>query len=324
MSQRSPCAALKFSRRAVDEFELIQRFFARAGNPGGVITGIGDDGAVLRPDPGKDLINVIDTMVSGVHFPDDIKPADLGYRVVAVNLSDIAAMGARPRWMTLALTIPVADEHWLEEFASGLHAAAAEHDVALVGGDTTSGNQLVVSVQINGDIAVGESMLRSGARVGDTIYVTGTVGDAAAGLALIRADKPDEYLSQRFLRPSARVDCGRALVGVATAAIDVSDGLFGDLRKLLSASGVGGEIDIDVVPLSVQLREAFAAEDQQRFALSGGDDYELCFTSAEELQNEVAGVRITAIGKVTDGNDLLCRDANGIVDFEDSSYLHFQ
>ena len=308
----------------MDEFELIERFFARAGSPGGVVTGIGDDGAVLRPDPGKDLVNVIDTMVSGVHFPEDISPSDLGYRIVAVNLSDIAAMGARPRWMTLALTLTSANEQWLAEFASGLHGAAAEYDVALVGGDTTSGKQLVVSVQINGDITPGQSMLRSGAGIGDTIYVTGTVGDAAAGLALIQAGRPDDYLVQRYLRPNARVECGQALTGSATAAIDVSDGLYGDLRKLLSASCVGGEIDLEKLPLSAQLTDAFQEEDQRRFALSGGDDYELCFTSAEKLEDEIAGVRVTAIGKVTEGSDLLCRDASGIVDFEDSGYLHFQ
>jgi len=233
-------------------------------------------------------------------------------------------MGARPRWMTLALTLPAADEHWIADFASGLHDAAAEHDVSLVGGDTTSGEQLVVSVQINGDIAAGQSILRSGASVGDTIYVTGTVGDAAAGLALMQAEQPDEFLSQRFLRPDARVDCGRALVGIASAAIDVSDGLYGDLRKLLSASGVGGEINLEKLPLSAQLTDAFQQEQQRRFALSGGDDYELCFTTADELGDKVAGVRVAAIGNVIKGDDLLCRDGNGIVDFEDSGYLHFQ
>jgi thiamine-monophosphate kinase len=308
----------------VDEFELIERFFARAGCSSGVITGIGDDGAVLRPDPGKDLVSVIDTMVGGVHFPDDITPADLGYRIVAVNLSDIAAMGARPRWMTLALTMPGADEQWLADFARGLFDAAAEHDVSLVGGDTTGGEQTVVSVQLEGDIDPGQAMLRSGARAGDTIYVTGTVGDAAAGLVLMQKGAPDDYLSQRYLRPSARVQCGQALVEIATAAIDISDGLYGDLRKLLSASGVGGEIELDKLPLSTQLAGAFDTEDQRRFALSGGDDYELCFTSAEKLEDEIAGVRVTAIGTITDGSDLLCRDANGVVDFADSGYLHFQ
>jgi thiamine-monophosphate kinase len=308
----------------VDEFELIERFFARAVDSGGVITGIGDDGAVLRPDPDKDLVNVIDTMVGGVHFPNDIAPADLGYRIVAVNLSDIAAMGARPRWMTLAMTLTGADEQWLAEFASGLFDAADEHDVLLVGGDTTGGEQLVVTVQINGDIAQGQSILRSGACVGDTIYVTGTVGDAAAGLELTQAGRPDDFLAQRYLRPNARVECGQALAGIASAAIDVSDGLYGDLQKLLSASGVGGEIDLDRLPLSAELTDAFDKQDQRRLALSGGDDYELCFTSAEELPDEVAGIRVTAIGRVTEGNDLLCRDANGIVEFEGSGYLHFQ
>jgi thiamine-monophosphate kinase len=231
---------MNFKHKAVDEFALIRRYFARPGHAPGVSTGIGDDGAVLQPEPDRELVVVIDTLVAGVHFPEGIDPFDIAYRAVAVNLSDIAAMGGRPRWMTLALTMPGADEHWLERFAEGLHAAALEHAVSLVGGDTCYGKTLVISVQITGDVPRGQALLRSGARVGDHIYVTGTVGDAAAGLELLSSGTPDRELSARFLRPNARLACGQALRGVATAAIDLSDGLFADLTKLLDASGVGG------------------------------------------------------------------------------------
>jgi len=308
----------------VDEFELIQRYFVREDDAPGVVTDIGDDGAVLRPEPGQDLISVIDTLVAGVHFPRDIDAADLGYRVVAVNLSDIAAMGGRPRWMTLALTMPDAHEAWIAAFAGGLHEAAAEHDVSLVGGDTTKGEEVVVSVQITGDVGEGKAIHRTGACIGDTIFVTGTVGDAAAGLELLSAGKHDEYLSGRFLRPSARVGFGQALVGVATAAIDVSDGLFGDLQKLLTASDVGGEINLENLPISDALSSSFDKAAQCRFALSGGDDYELCFTAASDALPDLNNLRVTAIGTVTAGDKLVCRDAGNIVEYDDSGYRHFK
>ncbi len=171
----------------MDEFELIRRFFDRGDAGPGIVTGIGDDGAVLTPSPGTEQVQVIDTLVEGVHFPADSNAADIGYRVVAVNLSDIAAMGARPRWMTLALTLPPKDQQWLSGFANGLFAAASEFNVALVGGDTTSGDAVVVTVHMTGEVSKGAALLRSGARVGDTVFVSGTCGDAAAGLALQNA-----------------------------------------------------------------------------------------------------------------------------------------
>jgi thiamine-monophosphate kinase len=320
MSLRNPYAA----PRPVDEFELIQRYFVRDGEARGVKTGIGDDGAVLQPEPGRELITVVDTLVEGVHFPADITPADLGYRCVAVNLSDIAAMGGRPLWMTLALTMPGPDEEWLSGFASGLHEAAEEHEVSLVGGDTTRGDAIVISVQISGDVAEGSAMHRSGARSGDTIYLTGTVGDAGAGLALLSAGNSDEYLLQRFLRPTARVATGRALPGLASAAIDISDGLLGDLQKLLDASDVGGEIELDALPISHALQAAFDKKSQRRFALTAGDDYELCFTSSREVPTALGGVPVTAIGMITDGDSLVCREHGEIVEIADSGYRHFQ
>ncbi len=308
----------------MDEFQLIQRYFVRANEADGVITGIGDDGAVIRPDANLDLVTVVDTLVESVHFPTDLDAADIAYRAVAVNLSDIAAMGARPRWMTLALTLSHADEAWLDGFAAGLFDAASEHDVALVGGDMTSGEKMVVSVQITGDVAKDAAILRSGASPGDTIYVTGTVGDAAAELELMSAGRSDSYLRSRFCRPTARVNYGQSLCGIASAAIDVSDGLFGDLGKLLAASKVGAEIDLRKLPSSAALQSNFDPESQRRLALSGGDDYELCFTAVGDSLPEAGDLRVTPIGHVTTGDSLICRDASGIVEYDDSGYLHFR
>ena len=324
MQRPSLCEAWKSKPRAVDEFQLIRRYFVRANEDDGVITGIGDDGAVLRPNSNLDLVTVVDTLVEGIHFPSGFDAADIAYRAVAVNLSDIAAMGARPRWMTLALTLSKADETWLDAFATGLFDAASEHDVVLVGGDMTSGEKTVVSVQITGEVGRDAAILRSGASPGDTIYLTGTVGDAAAALELMSAGQSDSYLQNRFRRPRARVNYGSLLGGVASAAIDVSDGLFGDLGKLLAASNVGAELDLRKLPLSEALQANFDAESQRRLALSGGDDYELCFTTASASLPDAGDLRVTAIGQVTSSGSLVCRDESGIVEYDDSGYLHFQ
>jgi len=303
----------------VDEFELIRRFFSRDAQAADV--GVGDDGAVITPTAGLQQVQVIDTLVEGVHFPANISAADIGYRAVAVNLSDVAAMGARPRWMTLALTLWDKDELWVEDFAAGLFAAADEHGVVLVGGDTTQGDSVVVSVNVSAEVEKDAALLRSGAKVGDSIFVTGTVGDAAAGLELLQQEAHDEFLVWRFLRPTARVATGRALVGKAHAAIDLSDGLVADLSKLLAASGLGAEINIEDVPLSTALLERFDRDSARQFALSGGDDYELCFTAPADA---VAGIDgITAIGTVTANRGLVCRLEGEIVEVDDSGYRHF-
>ena len=305
----------------MDEFGLIRRYFTRAARSADIIVGVGDDGAVLSPSPGMQQVQVIDTLVEGVHFPSGMNAADLGYRVVAVNLSDIAAMGATPRWMTLALTLSDQDERWVDEFAKGLFEAASEHDVELVGGDTTSGDVVVATVHVTGEVEQGKALLRSGARPGDIVYVTGTTGDAAAGLQLLGSGRDDECLTRRFLRPAARISMGRKLAGIASACIDVSDGLVGDLRKLCESSGVGAEIDVDLVPLSAALLQHFDAADAMRFALTGGDDYELCFTAragaAEKLDD------ITAIGVILGGSGVTCRRDGEIVEVDDSGYRHF-
>lgn len=305
----------------MDEFGIIRRYFTRDASRPGVVVGVGDDGALLEPTPGLLQVQVIDTLVEGTHFHSNMDAADIGYRVVAVNLSDIAAMGATPRWMTLALTLWDKDEHWVEQFAEGLFAAAAEHEVALVGGDTTAGDAVVASVHITGEVEPGKALLRSAARVGDTVYVTGTVGDAVAGLTLFETAGRDDVLVQRFLRPAARIDKGRELGGRAHGAIDISDGLVGDLRKMLDASGVGAELDVDKVPLSEALRARFTPEEALRFAMTGGDDYELCFTAQPEA---VAGIDgITAIGKIVEGHELVCRRDGDVVEFDDRGYRHF-
>lgn len=324
MSLRRRCVRSRSTRkRPVDEFELIRRYFDRGAEGEGTVVGIGDDGAVLSPTPGKQQVNVIDTLVEGVHFPAGFGADDIGYRVVAINLSDLAAMGATPRWMTLALSLPRADETWLQYFSEGLLGAAAEYGVELVGGDTTRAPQVVATVQMTGEVDAGRAILRSGARPGDTIYVTGTVGDAAAGLHGLLHGNGARELASRFSRPSPRVRYGESLLGTATAAIDVSDGLYGDLRKLLAASGVGAEIDLGSLPLSDALRTHFDEQEQRQFALAGGDDYELCFTAATDPPDP-GFMELTAIGTVTGKDDIVCKLDGVVVDVDDSGYSHFQ
>lgn len=317
----------------MDEFEIIRRYFDRETIDESIIAGIGDDGAVTRPIAGRDLVTVIDSMVAGVHFPLSLHPADVGYRAVAVNLSDIAAMAAIPKWMTLALTLDQADPAWIEDFAKGLFAAADEHGVSLIGGDTTHGSEKVVTIQITGMVEVGAALMRSGASAGESIFVTGSVGDAAAGLSILQSGAPSnadtDYLVRRFTRPTARVSVGRKIGALAGAAIDLSDGLFTDTEKLLSASGLSGIIETDLVPLSAELQRTMARDDALKFALGGGDDYELCFTSAaseDEINESIAecGVAVTRIGSVGEGRGLSCTMNGERYAYRDDGYRHFR
>ncbi len=293
----------------MDEFALIDRYFRRAGGSG-VALGVGDDGAVLEPPAGRNLVAVVDTLVAGVHYPDDLPAADVGFRAVAVNLSDLAAMGAEPAWMTLALTLPAADADWLDAFAAGLFAAADEHGVALVGGDTTRGPATVVSVQLLGHTEPGRELRRAGARPGDLMYLSGHPGDAAAGLAAWQSGQRDGPLVGKFRRPAARVALGQAAAGLASAAIDVSDGLAADLGHVLAASGCAAVIDVEDLPLSDALLAAVGAERALDLALGGGDDYELCIAvpaGAEAAFREAAAATatpVTAIGRFREGAGL--------------------
>ena len=317
----------------MDEFALIRRFFDRPIDDESVRLGIGDDAALIDPEPGRELVCAVDTIVAGTHYPQDLPPFDVGYRSVAINLSDIAAMGGRPRWMTLALTIPDADTGWLSLFAEGLFTAATQAHVSLIGGDTTRGETTVISIQLMGDVDPHKVMRRSGASPGDGIYVTGTPGDAAAGLSFLKSgsDQSDEseYLIGRFVRPSARVDFAESVAANASAAIDLSDGLYADLQKLLQASDAGANLDLNLLPLSAEILATFDYDDAVNFALGGGDDYELCFTASQSDDAEIHSlakqnhVRITCIGKVVSGDGITCRRDGEIFEYTDPGYRHF-
>ena len=270
------------------EFELIRRFFLKknASRDPKVLLGIGDDAAVLAVPNGMELVAAVDTIVSGRHFLEGASARSIGHRALAVNLSDMAAMGAAPAWAPLALTMPGADVSWLEEFSSGLLELAAEYGVELVGGDTTLG-PLTVSVQILGLVPAGTALRRDGARAGDLLAVSGTLGDAAAGLTFSRqrmlgptADMA--ALIQRFEYPAPRVRLGLAARGVANAAMDLSDGLVGDLPKLAQASGLAAHVDVEKLPLSAAMRGAAGSQQARDWALGGGDDYELLFAISPE------------------------------------------
>jgi thiamine-monophosphate kinase len=235
------------------EFDIIAKYFDRRTTRGDVLLGIGDDAAVLSVPADRRLVVAMDTIVEGVHFPQGTAAADIGYRALAVNLSDLAAMGAQPAWMTLSLSAPVSDAAWFEGFSRGLFELAERYHVALVGGDTVKG-PLVVTVQIAGIVETDRWLTRAGARPGDLLFVSGAPGEAAAGLAAIQRTLPitsaTQQLRQRFVRPEPRVSLGRQLRGIATAAMDVSDGLLTDLDKLTAASGCGARVDVDALPLS--------------------------------------------------------------------------
>ncbi len=298
-----------------DEFQLIQRFFAQTVDDPDVLVGIGDDAAVVNAT--GPLAMATDTLVEGVHFPKRTTADAIGYRILAVNLSDLAAMGAQPRWCTLALTIADADEQWLEGFTTGFFGLAAAHEVSLVGGDLTRG-PLSATLHLVGSVETNGLLTRGDAHVGDDVYVTGSLGDAAAGLALINEDADDagpehRALAERFYRPSPRVAAGRALASIASAAIDVSDGLIADLGHLCQASGCGAIIDVEHLPLSAELLALFPPQTAQAYALSGGDDYELCFTAAAakaqavEAALEASGASARRIGELVLGAGVECR-----------------
>ncbi|MGH8596361.1 MAG: thiamine-phosphate kinase, partial [Gammaproteobacteria bacterium] len=291
----------------MDEFTLIDHFLKPiAGSRDDVLLGIGDDGAVVRPPAGEELVIVTDTLVAGIHFPLALAPVDIGYRALAVNLSDIAAMGGTPLWATLALTIPEADETWLRAFADGFSLARKAHQLSLVGGDTTRG-PLTITVQLIGALPPGSALTRSGAEVGDAIYVSGTLGDAAAGLEVLQRGTPhsaeEEFLVARFARPTPRIALGLALRGIATSCIDISDGLLADLGHIATASGRGARIEVARLPISPACRSVFAKQGVIRFATAGGDDYELCFTlpNDTDVRRLEDTTPIHRIGVMTEG-----------------------
>jgi thiamine-monophosphate kinase len=313
------------------EFSLIDQYFRRPGaGRADVALGIGDDAALLRVPEGQELVVTVDSLVAGVHFPPDTPPGDIGHKALAVNLSDLAAMGATPAWATLALTLPSADHDWLQAFAAGFFALADAHSVRLVGGDTTHG-PLSITIQAMGLVPQGQALCRSGARDGDAILVTGTLGGAA--LALVQRPDADPALRECLDRPQPRVAAGLALRGLASSAIDISDGLLADLGHVTRASGVAAELWVDALPRSESFTTALGGAERPGWydlPLSGGDDYELCFT-LPAAQLETASARlakldlaVTQVGWIRAGQGIRCRHEDGS-DYQPATrgYDHF-
>ena len=317
---------------AHSEFSLIKQYFEQITTErSDVILGIGDDCALLQCPEGQQLAVSIDTLVEGIHFFPDVDPESLGHKSLAVGLSDLAAMGATPAWFTLALTLPKVDTDWLAAFSKGLANLAKSHNIALVGGDTTQG-PLSISIQVHGFVNAGLALRRDGAKKGDLVYVTGSLGDAGAALALKQNKLSNsafsvddvQFLYQRLERPSPRVEIGKILVGIASTAIDISDGLVADLGHILQKSGVGARLDLDLLPLSPVLSKLTAEAEQ--LALYSGDDYELCFTVPLEydelLQQQLKGQCIR-IGTITDTDGIAFIKNNQLIELTGTSYEHF-
>jgi len=326
---------------AIGEFSLIKQYFSTCSpiRPD-VAMGIGDDGAVVSLPPGNQLVVSTDTLVSGVHFLEDMPARAIGYKAVASNLSDLAAMGATPRWLTLALTLPSADEHWISGFAGGLREQAEYFGVQLIGGDTTRG-PLSITVTVMGSVPNGKALHRGGAWPGDWLFVTGTLGDSAAGLELLQGNKQQklqdqsphsEFLIERHYQPSARIIAGQSLRNVATSAIDISDGLMADLGHILKTSGCNAHLDLECIPLSAALQATCSPEQAIEYALSGGEDYELLFTVSEENRGMLttalsqSGTPYTCIGRLISGEGEIQLKRNGLpVDLETNlaGWQHF-
>ena len=314
----------------MSEFDLIRRYFTRRTQ--NAILGVGDDAALLRVAEGMELAVSTDMLVSGTHFFPDTDPFLLGHKALAVNLSDLAAMGAVPRWATLALSLPSVGAEWLRNFSSGFFALADAYGVELVGGDTTRGS-LNLCITIMGEVPTGKALRRSGAKIGDDVWVSGTLGAAALGLAHLQGKiklPEDARLSclAALHQPQPRVELGLALRDLASSAIDISDGLLADLKHILECSNVGAEIAFDAIPVG-----ALCDMDEttwRRAILAGGDDYELCFTVPNTGRNEVEAIAaklqlpLKRIGAIVEGRQCTVRAGNGsVISIKESGYDHF-
>jgi thiamine-monophosphate kinase len=322
----------------MNEFDLIRRYFTRA-TPGALL-GVGDDAALLQVSDGNVLAVSTDMLVSGTHFLPDADPFMLGHKTLAVNLSDMAAMGATPRWATLAIALPRMDggganEAWLERFSAGFFALAQQYGVELVGGDTTRG-PLNLCVTIFGEVPERQALRRDSAQVGDEVWVSGTLGNAALALAHLQGHivlSADEFAAcaPALHQPQPRIALGLALRGIASSAIDISDGLLGDLGHILEASQVAARLDLASLPVSPILRRFMQQAQGRQCALSGGDDYELCFTAPAKRHAEMMnisvrlGLPLTCIGNIVAGSGCVVHDASGnLVDAETGGYDHFR
>jgi thiamine-monophosphate kinase len=320
---------------SLSEFQLIKRYFEGVGDSGGdssepsLLVGIGDDCAVVDVPPGQSMCLSLDTMVEGRHFPKGADPEKVAYRAMAASLSDLAAMGAKPSFYTLSITLPEADNAWLEGFSTGLKLFSKTYGVRLMGGDTTKG-PLAIGVQVHGLLASGSALLRSGAKVGDVLAVTGTLGDAGAALDLLNISSlgsDEAYLLARYYYPTPRISEGLMLSGYASACIDISDGLLADARHLAEASDCCLHINLDALPLSRELRR-YAESRSAELAMSAGDDYELLFTMSQEswddLKTSDKQGMFTCIGKVVAGPAGLALFREGeAVNIQQEGYQHF-
>ena len=297
------------------EFQLIECYFNHRGpTRRDVKLSIGDDCALVQPAENKSIAISCDTLVENVHFFPDIPPQALGYKALAVNLSDLAAMGAEPAWMTLALTLPEVNEAWLSGFSEGLFEAAEYYGIALIGGDTTRGPR-AINITVHGQVPQGKALTRHGAKAGDWIYVTGTLGDSALGLDLIRGvqharAEHKEFLINRHYRPTPRVLAGQSLRSLASSAIDLSDGFISDIGHILKASQVGAVVDVGTIPLSRAMQDTVSEEHALGYALTGGEDYELLFTVPEAQKGALetalshAGTKFVRVGQICAGSKL--------------------
>jgi thiamine-monophosphate kinase len=323
--------------QVISEFDIIYRYFSRPA--AGAVLGVGDDAALIKPTAGMELAVSTDMLVSGQHFFADADPRKLGYKSLAVNLSDMAAMGARPRWATLSLALPEpmvrTDGKWLEAFADGFFGLAHAHQVDLIGGDTTRG-PLNICVTIIGEVAKGKALRRSGARPGDDIWISGHLGDAALALAYEQRRimlEPSEIAKclPALHTPTARVELGQRLIGIAGSAIDISDGLLADLGHILKSSKVAAVIKMGEISCSTPMKKYLPQTLAIKCLLAGGDDYELCFTAPEskrgkiEILSRELGIQLTRIGRIGEGKGLVVLDAAGkVVTLETKGYDHFR
>lgn len=316
----------------MNEFELINTFFKQTNlTRPDVVLGIGDDAALLTPPSNQQLAASMDTLVEGVHFLASTPAQYIGHKALAVNLSDLAAMGAEPAWTMLALTLPKANETWLHDFAEGFFSLANRFNLKLIGGDTTHG-PLSITIQIQGFVPTDAALRRDGAKPGDKIYVSGTLGDAGLALALTQQQdstlpaRDQQFVMERLHLPTPRVALGLALRSIANSAIDISDGLLADLRHITSNSRTGATLQTNLIPLSPALQKLPRAQALQ-YALSAGDDYELCFTVPPEksaqvkIISEQTGVPCTCIGEMTTSSDIQL--AGETVNLTRQGYQHF-
>lgn len=318
------------------EFDIIERFFKKPVHSG--VLGIGDDAALIPASPTTELAISTDTLVSGKHFFPDVDPYQLGYKSLAVNLSDMAAMGAKPRWVLLALTLPKnlvsEDKNWLSRFSEGFFDLAKCYQVELIGGDTTSG-PLTINVQIIGEVARGKSLRRNNAQVNDDIWISGQLGNAALALQhelqhIILPPEEHTRCLTALLTPSARVELGQRLIDLVHSAIDISDGLIADLSHILKSSTKAACINMHDVPCSSFIKENLAQPLVKQCLLAGGDDYELCFTAPETNRHAIASLGIelniplTRIGKILTGHQLIIQDHQGNpISLDNKGYDHF-